>query len=614
MPLAKYIPLSDNEMLVCPNYCNTKDKINDFISLIGLFTKIRLYDCEFNGWVMSPDEASFLKSKDHELYPGLKDEMSKLITSKTKKIVGYENMGTGMKLPPYEYQKEIIKFILDTGDSLIVCPCGAGKTAIGIGAFIELHNAGIVSVPGLIVVKASLKFQWASEVKKFSDLEPKIIESYSKATQREAGILKRLQDKLANAPNEEKKEIELDIKRMEQLREEKFKEQFEKADLLIANYETLKDEKVKKILKKKKIDYIFADEIHYIKDSSTGRSKALCSLNKSKVKIGATATPVQKDPRDIYGLFKFIKPDLFKRKDYFERDYVRFLGGLKYGRVIGAKNEDKLNQTISPYMITKTKEDISKQLPSLLVIQRYFDLDPKQKAISDTLFEELDELHEKEKSFLNLTPEQLSEDPEYGKLTSQIQARQTFAQELTDSERLLSESDSQMAQKYVTGSKDNKLEIMTELIEDIVSSGEKVCIFSRYARMQEIITDRLKKEKWFKDYSIAYVNGTMSAEKRFEEVYTKFRDTDSYKVLIMSDAGSAGINLSKCKYMIEMEPAESYATQTQRHGRLERADSIHDTVFVYQLIANGTWDEIALKIVNKKKKYDKKIIKGILED
>ena len=171
-----------------------------------------------------------------------------------------------------------------------------------------------------------------------------------------------------------------------------------------------------------------------------------------------------------------------------------------------------------------------------------------------------------------------------------------------------------MAQKYVTGSKDNKLEIMTELIEDIVSSGEKVCIFSRYARMQEIITDRLKKEKWFKDYSIAYVNGTMSAEKRFEEVYTKFRDTDSYKVLIMSDAGSAGINLSKCKYMIEMEPAESYATQTQRHGRLERADSIHDTVFVYQLIANGTWDEIALKIVNKKEKYDKKIIKGILED
>lgn len=74
------------------------------------------------------------------------------------------------------------------------------------------------------------------------------------------------------------------------------------------------------------------------------------------------------------------------------------------------------------------------------------------------------------------------------------------------------------------------------------------------------------------------------------------------------------VNLSSCKYLIEMEPAESYAVQTQRHGRLERADSIHDTVFVYQLIANGTWDEIALKIVNKKARYDNRIVKGILAE
>lgn len=614
MPLAKYIPLSDNEMLVCPGYCNTKDKIDDFLSLVNLFTSTHSYDLEMNGWIVNLDEAYLLKSKDLELYPGLKEKMSTLITSKAKVIKDYESMGTGMKLPPYDYQKEIIKFILDTGCSLIVSPCGSGKTAIGVGAYIELHNAGKISGPGLIIVKASLKFQWASEVRKFSDLCPRIVETYAKSTLREAAIIKRLQNKLDSCSPEEKASLEEDIKQAEKLRERKFKEQFEKADLFIANYETLKDEKVKKQFKKMNIEYLFADEVHYIKDSSTDRSKALCSLNKAKVKIGATATPVQKDPRDIYGLFKFIKPDLFKRKDYFERDYVRFLGGLNYGRVIGAKNEDKLNRVISPYMIMKTKEDVSSQLPSLVVMQRYFDLEPKQKAMSDKLFKELDELHEQEKSFMNLTPEQLNSDPEYNKLSAQIQARQTFAQELTDSELLLSDGDSKMAQKYITGCKDNKLEVMAELVEDIVSSGEKVCIFSRYARMQEIISDRLRKEKWFDGFNIAYVNGSLSAEKRHEEVYDKFRDDSSYKVLIMSDAGCEGVNLSQCKYLIEMEPAESYAIQTQRHGRLERADSVHDTVFVYQLIANGTWDEIGLKIVNKKAKYDNRIVKGIFED
>ena len=40
---------------------------------------------------------------------------------------------------------------------------------------------------------------------------------------------------------------------------------------------------------------------------------------------------------------------------------------------------------------------------------------------------------------------------------------------------------------------------------------------------------------------------------------------------------------------------------------------IHDTVYVYQLIAEKSYDEIALKIINKKERYDAQIIKGSIE-
>lgn len=70
-------------------------------------------------------------------------------------------------------------------------------------------------------------------------------------------------------------------------------------------------------------------------------------------------------------------------------------------------------------------------------------------------------------------------------------------------------------------------------------------------------------------------------------------------------------NLSKCKYLIEYDLANSYAIQTQRWGRLERADSIHSTVYVYQLIMKDSWDEVQLKIVSKKEKYDNDIIKDL---
>ena len=74
------------------------------------------------------------------------------------------------------------------------------------------------------------------------------------------------------------------------------------------------------------------------------------------------------------------------------------------------------------------------------------------------------------------------------------------------------------------------------------------------------------------------------------------------------------LNLSECKYLIEYDLAVSYAIQTQRHGRLERADSIHKNVFVYQLIGNDSWDVIQQRIIDKKEGFDANIIKSLAKN
>lgn len=70
------------------------------------------------------------------------------------------------------------------------------------------------------------------------------------------------------------------------------------------------------------------------------------------------------------------------------------------------------------------------------------------------------------------------------------------------------------------------------------------------------------------------------------------------------------VNLSQCGYLIELDLALSYAVQTQRHGRIERADSVHKTVYVYQLLTEDSYDDIQRKIVDKKENFDAMIIKG----
>ena len=69
------------------------------------------------------------------------------------------------------------------------------------------------------------------------------------------------------------------------------------------------------------------------------------------------------------------------------------------------------------------------------------------------------------------------------------------------------------------------------------------------------------------------------------------------------------INLSQTKYLIEFEPAVSYAIETQRQGRIQRADSIHSKCYVYQLICEESWDIIQKKIIDKKESFDNELIR-----
>ena len=79
----------------------------------------------------------------------------------------------------------------------------------------------------------------------------------------------------------------------------------------------------------------------------------------------------------------------------------------------------------------------------------------------------------------------------------------------------------------------------------------------------------------------------------------------------MTEAGQAGVSLSKCKNLFEYVLADSYAGMTQRHGRVKRADSVSRVSNIYKIILEESYDEIALKIINKKQQYDNDIIKNL---
>ena len=486
----------------------------------------------------------------------------------------WKDIGKGLKYEPYEYQKETVFFGSEKNSALFLLPTGSGKSFIAITLYNELKQSNKVTTPGIIVVPASLKYQWVKEVSKFSDLIAHSVDTPSKAGK-------------------------------------KFDKQFEDCDLLICNYETLKNKAVAEKLKEVNCQFIIGDEIQKINNYKSGIHKAICQFNDLEYRYGMTATPITNNPENVFGIFNFLDPNLFKTHGKFATNYIIYKG---YGRVAGVKNVDHLKTQINPYIFMKTEDEISDQLPELIVTPIYCTMPNKTRKINDAIMADLkiaqDAVGRIEKEITN--PKLLEKNPEYLQWTAKVMAYQTFAQELADDPRLLGMSESNMANQYnIDGLNSPKLEVLEELVENIIDANETVCIFTKYERMQRLLINELQNK--FKDIKIAHINGSMTPEERYEQAYTLFQDNDEYKVLIVTEAGNAGISLSKCKNLIEYDLADSYANQIQRHGRVKRADSVSRVSNIYQIILDESYDNIAQRIINKKKNYDSDIIKSLKE-
>lgn len=589
-------------------YVRFNGKAKDFNIYINKIMSVDNIEWDFDNkcWEVSKENFEHLKS----LFKNIDVLKSKKVTK--HKIHDYENIGNGLKLSPYDYQKEVIKFCIENRGVLVKAPCGAGKTPIILGSYVEAKERGIINGKGLIIVKASLKTQWLNEVSKFTNLKAVIIKtkssisSYLKTKQR--NLKKEKKELSVFKDRKRSKELIKEIKNIDSQIEEKFVNQFKGFDLYILNYETLKDENVRNILHQINVDFIGADEIQSIKNRNSERSKATYEFADAKIKIGATATPIKKDPTDLFGIFSLLNKDVFGEWKTFEHNYIQYKG---YGNAT-FKNIDHLYKIVSPYIIVKTEEEISDQMPETISVPMFCNLTAAQSEMNVKINTDLEQLINKQyliKSKCRSKVE-VEKNESLQKINVQILALQTFAQELADDPNLLKMSGSELAKKYVPSNlKSPKIDMIIDIVKEIIESGHKVVLFSRFERMQTILTNRIKKAKI--KSSISYINGSLNDKQRYDEVYNKFNKQGNYNILLASDAGAEGLNLSTCKYLIEVDLADSYAIQTQRQGRIHRADSIYKNTFVYQIIARDSYDEIAQKIIQKKKDYDKKIVSTV---
>jgi SNF2 family DNA or RNA helicase len=132
------------------------------------------------------------------------------------------------------------------------------------------------------------------------------------------------------------------------------------------------------------------------------------------------------------------------------------------------------------------------------------------------------------------------------------------------------------------------------MLEDFISEGHRVLLFSQFVQMLDIVKDHFDKT------GIKYEYLTGSTKDR-QTVVNNFNNNADIPVFLISlKAGGTGLNLTGADYVIHYDPWWNPAVEDQATDRAHRIGQTKN-VFVYRLITKGTVEEKIMKLKERKR-------------
>lgn len=433
------------------------------------------------------------------------------------------------------------------------------NTPQAISVLLDRVNNGAKKV--LIICKKSIKSQWTDEIDKFTDLHLTFVTE-------KTGDTKAKRTKAYNAISNSQNGI------------------------LITNYQSFLNDEA--IINSLNFDFVIIDEAHVVSGHGTKTNDAIQRVVSGKQCLFLTGTPVMSKPEQAYGIISISNPKYFGSWKSFKKEFIveQFQGN--YTATIGAKNLSKLRNMIQDVMIRRTEYEVSVSLPKTVEIPINCPLDGTQ----NTLIFEINKKREELLKEFDCLMTQYNKNPNQGlyqrlqQTDAQIKGLIAATQATADDPRMFYMSTSQYLQKNFLQFVPNnykyssKVEKLVDIVDNIVDSGHKAIIFTKFRTSALLIQEQLKKD--LKLESLLYT-GKENESQRDNNI-NLFKNDDDYKILIATEAGAEGLNLTVAKYVINFNLPDTAAIYTQRIGRIRRVSSTFNNVIVYNLLTDNSKD------------------------
>lgn len=433
------------------------------------------------------------------------------------------------------YQTEGMQWLLDRsrrfGGALLADDMGLGKTIQTIACVEGLFERSESGMV-LVVATASLLGNWKAEFAKFApDRNVRILHGPDRESQQRAA-----QD----------------------------------GDVVLTTFGTLPRDLAWYLNRKFKA--VVVDEASLMRNPDTEHAKAISKLD-AEVRIALTGTPIENGVRDLWSIFRFIQPGWLGSRDAFKE---RYESGAGDARVM-----ERLRLKTSPFLLRRTKEQVAPELPSKIFIEEYCDLTSEQQSVYRDL------ASEGRKKIESLQDTGNSGAARMQVLTALLRLRQTCCDlALLNNDRF---------KQLPLAKRSGKLQRLMELVEEAVSGGHRLLVFSQFqTQLREI-------EKCLEEagYSCLRLDGQT---KKRQELVERFQTADGPPVFLISlKAGGYGLTLTAADIVVHFDPWWNPAAEAQATDRAHRIGQTRP-VTVYRLITRGTVEEKVVSLQNKKRR------------
>ena len=301
------------------------------------------------------------------------------------------------------------------------------------------------------------------------------------------------------------------------------------ADVMLTTYGVIRSDA--ELLKKVKWQVMIIDEAQNIKNHDAAQSKAVKSIH-ANIRIAMSGTPVENRLTEFWSIMDFANKGYLGNVKSFKDDFANPIQVFNDEQVVS-----KFRKITAPFMMRRMKSDksIISDLPDKIEQNQYSVLTKQQASLYEkTMRAAMEEI-----------------EGYSGSDSQTLFKRQGLVLQMILALKQICNHPTQFLKNgQFDSSLSGKVELLFELLDSILESGEKVLIFTQFREMGDLL-ERFITER-FGEKPMFYHGGCNVTQR--QEMVDRFQHNRADKIFILSlKAAGTGLNLTAASHVIHYD-------------------------------------------------------------